>query len=123
MSPIDCRVGELRLIFRAHLPRRIPPSESDLYAYIQWYTKTPDHPVPHIRLYEVKHAMWAHGTRAFGVVPLESLIRLAPLALKIKGDAPLDASPETAYSRFNTFFLNLFATISDFVWFRDEPLW
>jgi hypothetical protein len=67
---LDCRVGELRLIFRSG------PGEP-LLAYVHWFSLIPPSTTRNVKLYRIHKQMWAAGQRAGGVVQVSSIVSLS----------------------------------------------
>ena len=108
------RVAELRLVFRTRKDPENADTERPFYAYVLWYTVIPPTPVRDIKLYRVEKDISLSGVRRSGIVLLEQITQRCPLAPIILGPCPVNRTSENCYDSFNSFYINTFASHSNY---------
>ncbi|KAJ7595842.1 hypothetical protein C8J56DRAFT_1160182 [Mycena floridula] len=110
------RVGHVRLIFS--LPEldqvkmdRIVPRNTTLpehMAYVEWFSKFPSCPEPHLKLYKIKHELAADGGPLVSVLPVSLIRRSIHLYPKWGKAVPSDWTSENVLDMAPAFFVSQF---------------
>jgi hypothetical protein len=107
------RAAHLKLIFGASsdfVTHTSHPALSNLFGYVEWFTKPRAVPHETMEMFEVDHQMWPDKLRRQGgVIKLEWIVQPCPLVPHFPKNAEeLKVTEDTCLTEYNKFWINCF---------------
>lgn len=117
------RPAEVRLIFRSRKGAHRRDQSAPLLAVVLWYSKIPTSPEKLSGLFRVKQEFDPRGHRRCGIIKLDRIARLCPLAPVIGEHCDPTLTSSQCFSTFQEYYINHYSgsTHDNFRQLRTAP--
>ncbi|KAG9087311.1 hypothetical protein FS749_003000 [Ceratobasidium sp. UAMH 11750] len=107
----DCDIGRLRLVFCIVPTIQQPIESTPVFAYLHKFRSLPPSPENATNMFVISKPARLRAQ----IVEASKILRLCPLAPHISHSAIPGVTPQTTLDKYNTFYINKYRSISDFV--------